>query len=257
VRELTPDECQFFRDGLREARAAALRDSEASKAIIFAIERLGAFLYGKTAALGAYENDLTSLGLRSPLASHLPTQRRPFHTPLDVLLPLVREGRNSAMHEGSFGRHLTGHATELSLVLEDALMTQEARQETVGDFMVRSPLCAELWQPLSFVRHSLLANSFSYLPVKQAGNEGTTWKLVSDHAVARFLRASSGNSERKGRLSMTLGDAIGHDGVLLSTPYVCSADASVSAARPTCRTGYGILSDPVASANPGHLRHWG
>jgi hypothetical protein len=43
-----------FRDQLREARALALRDSEAFDEILFVFERLGAYLYGATGDLGKY-----------------------------------------------------------------------------------------------------------------------------------------------------------------------------------------------------------
>ena len=68
--------------------------------------------------------------------------------------------------------------------------------------MVPNPVCAEQWQPLSFIRQSMLANSFSYLPVKLG--DGSRWGLVSDIAIATYLR----NGDRKERLAQTLAEAM-------------------------------------------------
>jgi hypothetical protein len=67
-------------------------------------------------------------------------------------------------------------------MLEDGLKTT-VEKPTVGDYMVRNPICAELWQPISFVRQQMLANSFSFLPVKR----GTDWYLVSDLDIVSHL----------------------------------------------------------------------
>jgi hypothetical protein len=69
--------------------------------------------------------------------------------------------------------------------------------------MVRNPVCAEIWQPISFIRQQMLANSFSFLPVKCA--EGT-WCLVWDLEIAAFLGTDV--AERKQRLALSL-DATG------------------------------------------------
>ena len=73
----------------------------------------------------------------------------------------LKDGRNDALHQGACARHLANHAVQLALVLEDALMPSEPK---VSDFMVRDAICAAHWQPISFVRQQMLANSFSYLP---------------------------------------------------------------------------------------------
>jgi CBS domain-containing protein len=112
----------------------------------------------------------------------------------------VREARNDALHQGAFARHLTSHAIEIALVLEDALRSSE--RPLVSDYMVRNPVCAELWQPLGFIRQQMLASSFSFLPVL---NERGEWGLVSDHALATFLGGEMG--ERKKRLVVTLLEA--------------------------------------------------
>jgi hypothetical protein len=70
------------------------------------------------------------------------------------------------LHQGAFARRLTGHAIELSLVLEDALR-RSLDSPVVGDYMVRGPICAEPWQPISFIRQRMLANSFSFLTLTE------------------------------------------------------------------------------------------
>jgi len=78
--------------------------------------------------------------------------------------------------------HLTTNAVELSIVLEEAIMNGYDR---VGDFMVRNTVCAYLWQPLSFIRQTMLANSFSYLPVPTGdrGSQFGNWLQISDLPV--------------------------------------------------------------------------
>lgn len=44
-----------------------------------------------------------------------------------------------ALHEGALARHLTVNAIELSVVLEEAIVSE---LHQVSDFMVRKPVCA-------------------------------------------------------------------------------------------------------------------
>ena len=76
----------------------------------------------------------------------------------------------------------------------------------VGDFMVGSPMCAYLWQPLSFIRQTMLVNSFSFLPVPPAGEQETNWRLVSDFRLAQYLRVNGDVS--KERLAQKLQQAV-------------------------------------------------
>lgn len=150
-----------FRNELRDARAVALRDAEGFDSILFAIERLGSFLLERIEALGEYQSVLIRLAQKSPL-SHLPRPLHGWSPPFNRLLGQLVEARNDALHQGAFARHLTSHAMDVSLILEDALMDGSNK---VGDYMVRNVITAALWQPLSFVRQQMLANSFSFLPV--------------------------------------------------------------------------------------------
>ena len=123
--------------------------------------------------------------------------------PFSRLYETVRQGRNDALHQGAYARHLTIHAIQLALVLEDALMNGYTE---VKEFMVQDPICAQTWQPMSFVRQTMLTNSFSFLPVRWSDGK---WKFVSAKAVGRFLREAgeNGRDERKARLAMPLTEA--------------------------------------------------
>jgi hypothetical protein len=187
-----------FCEQLRQARDHAFRDSEAFDEIIHVVGRLGSFLYKALGDLGRYKKDIEEWARQSALAEDLPAQWRGFHVPFSLLYDLVKDARNDAVHQGACARYLTGHAIELAIVLEDALR-RSLDASVVGDYMVRHPVCAELWQPLSFIRQQILANSFSYLPLKSAAG---VWCLVSDLDIATYLGTDA--SKRKPRLAQSL-----------------------------------------------------
>ncbi|MCB9433341.1 MAG: hypothetical protein H6668_15300 [Ardenticatenaceae bacterium] len=192
----------YFRDQLREARATAYQDAEASQQIFFVLEHLGIFLQKKIEGLHGYKKSIEKVASRSPLFNDFPQELREWHIPFANLYDLVRDGRNDALHVGAYARHLTSHAVQLSLILEDALMFESNR---VSDFMVRDPVQAFEWQPLSFVRQQMLVNSFSFLPMFL--QEDSTWYLLSDYSLAQYLREPS-KTERKKRLAITVGSSI-------------------------------------------------
>ena len=209
----------YFRELFRGAREAAQRDAENFGPIVFALERLGAFLKGgRGRGMWELKPYLEKQAEASPLAK-IGKLHRSYHVPFPILFELVRRERNSAMHEGVFARHLTQHAIQMSIILEDAL-TQNIPMNRISNFMVRNPVCAETWQPLSFIRQSMLANSFSCLPVK-LGKEGR-WGLVSDLAIAGYL----GNKDRDGRLAQPLDDAI-KAGLVVPNAHTIRAETDV------------------------------
>lgn len=71
-----------YRDELREARAAVLRDSEAFPEILFAIERTGAALTGRSGTFDGYRSAFKELADRSLQVSRRLTcgctRRRPL-----------------------------------------------------------------------------------------------------------------------------------------------------------------------------------
>src|SRR5260370_30348891 len=165
-----------FRDHLRGARAAALRDAEAFQEIVFVLERLGAYLSKERGNLGSYLPKIKDHVARSPMAEEVPRELPDFRQRFEVKYDIVRVARNAALHEGARARHLTVNAIELSLVLEEAIMSE---LHQVSDFMVRNPVCAFVWQPLSFIRQTMLVNSFSYLPVLVENGGNIEWRLIS------------------------------------------------------------------------------
>lgn len=195
--KLTTEQRVYFRNQLRDARALTLKDGENFSRVVFVLERLGILLTGGQAGLFAYENELDKLARQSALyeASHelVPNFRSLFR--------LLRKARNDSMHVGAQARHAASSAVRLAIVLEDALM---ANAELLRDFMVTSPVTAQMWHPIGFIRQQMLENSFSFIPFEDlSGN----WKLVSDSMLALLLRGLSGK-ERSERLAMSLQSAI-------------------------------------------------
>lgn len=199
-----------FRDQLRDARATALKDAEAFEEVVFVLERIGVYVTGSIGNLADYAELLAQEASKSPLADSIPSALPDWHAPFSTLYKLVRWARNDALHEGAYARHLTAHAVELSLILEDALM---ADTFSARDFMVKDPICAYLWQPMSSVRRNMLVNSFSFLPVAVDASESPQWRLISDFSLAAYLRANPGCNERNRRLAKKLGEAV-NEGLL-------------------------------------------
>ncbi len=183
--------------------------------MLFAIERTGASLIGQARTLGAYKKAFRELAPRSALVQPEPPGS------FDRLYDLVTAGRNDALHQGAFARNLAAHAVELALILEDALVHDSLRIE---DFMVRGPVVAAPWQPLRVVRHTMLSNSFSFLPLQLGNGE---WRVISDLAVARVLRQSTNLPDRSARLAASIERAVGEFGLHLDMPTVVGPDALV------------------------------
>jgi hypothetical protein len=206
--KITRETAIAFANQLRSARLAALGDAEAFDGIIHVVERLGSYLSkkrlgdnGQPGGLSDYAGELKALAANSGMAVEIPNRYKLLLTSFNTLYHLVRVARNEALHQGAFARHLTRHAIELAIILEDALSNYK---EPVTDFMVRNPVCAELWQPVGFIRQQMLANSYSCLPVFAANGR---WHVVSDDAIARFLGREREGKIRRKQLSTTLREA--------------------------------------------------
>ena len=88
------------------------------------------------------------------------------------------------MHTGVHARHATTAAIELCIGLEEAIMKeQQLSRRLVEDFMVKSPVFLETWQPVAHARQLMLMHSFSFLPVFLG-----SWKLLSEAAMARYVQ---------------------------------------------------------------------
>jgi hypothetical protein len=217
-----------FRDQLRAARAAAFRDAEEFQEIVFVLERLGAFLSNDRGNLGKYLPRIKDQAARSPMAEEVPTELPHFHQQFEVKYEIVREARNAALHEGAQARHLTSNAVELSIVLEEGIMSE---LHQVSDFMVRNPVCAFMWQPLSFIRQTMLVNSFSYLPVPVEKEGKADWSLISDFRLAQCLR-KNGKVVKEG-LIQRLEDAVKSGQLKLDSARMCGPEDKIELVLPT------------------------
>ena len=209
--DLSRESAKAFSEQFRSARLAALADAEAFDGIIHVIERLGSYLTkerlsddGKHGNLHEYKAKLSDLVKKSESTCADRADFKNLLTPFETLFKLVKDGRNDALHQGAFARHLTKHAIELAIILEDALST--VLNPIVMDFMVQNPACGELWQPVAFIRQQMLANSFSCMPVLGSDDK---WCLVSDAGIAAFLGAGRGGDKRTRLLGKTLQEAFG------------------------------------------------
>ena len=223
--KLSKEAALMFRDQFREAWLKAQADAEAFEEILFVLERLGCLLFGKVGNLGQYKECIVRFASSAPLCYGLPDSFRALHIPIPKLYDLVKDARNSAMHVGVTARRATSHAIELAMILEDALMNS---YDKVCDLMVRNPICAAMWQPLSFIRQTMLANSFSCLPVKAESHGKTSWKLVSSEALTIYLRLGSNGVERKKLLLKPLDQARQDKGLELVDAQTCRETEDVN-----------------------------
>jgi CBS domain-containing protein len=217
-----------FASQLRSARLVALEDSEAFGQVLHVVERLGSYLSLELGAKGEFGNLNKYKKSLSTLVSVLWAVEEGDAatnslTSFERLYDLVKDARNDALHQGAFARHLTRHAIELAIVLEDAL--SGSMQPVVADFMVRNPVYAEAWQPVSFVRQQMLANSYSYLPVS---DDSGNWQIVSDTAIAGFLGPKTSATERRKRVALALRET--SDSLMLTPAEFVSEEASLDEA---------------------------
>jgi hypothetical protein len=221
--DLLANERIYYRDLLRSARYAALRDAEGFREICFALEALGVRLCGERKALGGYEVRLKELASKSPLLTELPEAAPSLFGSFSALFELVRSARNDAMHTGAYARHATQAAIELSIGFEDA-MSNITNTSKVHDVMVRAIFSANDFDLLGGVRQKMLAESFSFVPVRIDGE----WKLIEDIEVAKYLR-QKGKSEVGVALAKSITDA-DHDGLKLNRAIMIEHDESVTEA---------------------------
>ena len=203
-----------FRDEFKNARDSALKDAEGYQQILFVLERVGAYLLKKKGNLGKYQ----------PCISNLVKKYRPSffgpsddcHINFNRLYDMVRKGRNDALHQGAVARIMTSHSVQLSMMLEDTLM-DVANSQTIGDYMVRNPVCACEWQPISFIRQIMLEHSFSHIPFFWQEK----WHVVSDLDVAKI------HHKGKDKLASTLKRCIETEDIEPQEARVVSRDKLV------------------------------
>ena len=165
--------------------------------ICFALEALGLRLHGKQAALEQYKQRIAAYAADSPVLADLPERFPSTFKSFEALFKTVQTARNDAMHIGAYARHATEAAIELSIGIEEALMSSSERK--VKDVLVKSPITVQPWQPVAQARQLMLMHSFSFLPVRI----GRSWWLVSEIGLAKFLNGDG----RKARLAQSIQDA--------------------------------------------------
>ena len=205
---MTHKSALYFRDAFREARLKVLANAEHYQELLFVLERLGKHLTGKGMGLGGSELAILGLvakhgTLQGQPAGNLPIQMGTGELDVVELYDLVRRARNDAMHEGAFARNLAVHLVQLSIILEDALVNK-AHCKTVKHYMMRHPVCAQPWEPVGFIRQTMLEHSFSFLPVQIKEK----WEIVSDRAVSAYLWQQCMGVGGKKKLERPLQEAI-------------------------------------------------
>ena len=223
---MTHKSALYFRDAFREARLKVLANAEHYQELLFVLERLGKHLTGKGEGLGKSKLAILELvekhgTLQGQPADNRPTKMGTGELGVVELYDLVRRARNDAMHEGTFARNFAVHLVQLSIILEDALVNK-AHCKTVKHYMMRHPICAQPWEPVGFIRQTMLEHSFSFLPVQI----DEKWKIVSDRAVSAYLWQQSTCVGGKQKLERPLQEAI-EEGALktqcaiTTTPDTC------------------------------------
>lgn len=198
-RSLQQEQRVAFAHQFRAARVISLQDAECFEEHLFVVERLGSYLLRAEGSLGKFQTVMEELARESPLAFEAERVCPECHVSFTALYEEVRVGRNDAMHHGAVARNLAKHAQELALIMEDALMSGASKAR---EFMIRNPICAELWEPLSAIRRTMLLNAYSFLPFRSKNGE---WKLLSDADVVAFTRGAA--VDRKRRLLLRLDEA--------------------------------------------------
>lgn len=230
---LSSSERIYLRDLLRSARYAALADAEGFHEVCYAIESLGMRLHGSEGTLHTYWAAVRGLAEYSPVFGELPNRYPELFTHFNALYETLRRARNDAMHAGSYARHAATAAVELCIGLEESLMNAAEAKINVADYMVKSPVSIDLWQPVAHARQLMLLHSYSFLPIFHEGS----WKLLSELAVVGFLHQLSREDKAKA-LAKPIGIAVSEGLILLAAEKVLPTDkvselVSRSIAQPT------------------------
>jgi hypothetical protein len=241
---LSPEERVFYRDRLRDARYAAQADAEGFSQVCYAIEALGKRLLGKEESLGHYRVHIKDIATAAPSLSSLPTEYPQFFTHFDALFEIVRRARNDAMHAGSYARHATSAAVEMCIGLEEAVMVGAEPVSKVKDFMVKTPVVAEPWQPVGHARQLVLAHSFSFLPIFRDDE----WYLLSEMALVSYLHPMSAN-KRKSALVCPISEAVAEGLKLLPAQRLGLEDDISKVVADSGVTPYPQLWLVIASGN--------
>jgi CBS domain-containing protein len=211
---LAPDERIYYRDRMRQARYAALEESEGFHLVCYALEELGIRLLGRQEDMGQYSAELQAIVAAD--MNSVPNAVPAMFSCFPGLFRIVREARNDAMHTGAYARQVTGKAIELCLLLEDALMNGNGQVRRVGDHMVKEPICIEPWHPVARARQLMLTHSFSNLPILLDDK----WHLLNELGLAKYLLGRP----RKNALGASISSAREHLGLIEAPVAPANAD---------------------------------
>ncbi len=203
---ISPVQAVYFRNKIRAARDATLRDSEGYQQVLFAVEQMGQQLWGKDANGKLTKNTLSRLRcdfVRFVNQFDSFPGRPEWGVCFGERYDMVKKGRDDAMHVGAVARSLTGSCVKLAITLEDALM-RNIDEPRISDYMVSNPVCTYGWQRIALIRQTMLESSFSYLPFRK---DDRKWYMVSADAICRYLRSADNEDQRKYRLARTLCEA--------------------------------------------------
>ena len=200
-----------------------MKDAEGYQQILFVLERMGSYLLKKKGDLGKYQCCISKL-----VKQKCPSFLEPSddcHINFNRLYDMVRVGRNDALHQGAVARIMTSHSVQLSMMIEDTLMAV-VNSQRIGDYMVKNPVCAHEWQPISFIRQIMLENSFSHIPFYR--EEENEWHVISDLDVARIRHKEELDGKGQSKLLMaTLKCCIESNGIGPRKARVVSPDKPV------------------------------
>lgn len=242
-KDVNPEIALYFRNSLRQARTITADNPVNYQEILFALERLGAYLTEKEGTLGTFEKCIKRLvKLHHPLRGFpkrgcpLPT----YHISFGRLYDIVLQGRNSALHQGAVANNLPTRCARLSIILEDTMANivrkGKGQSVQVKDYMVDTPVTTALWHPVSFIRQTMLESSFTYIPYFDSGS----WYVVSDRDIADFLWCDGTYNSKKAkrRMSRTLEELV-ESSQLDRTPLsvVSPKDSIESAFEAVMRSG--------------------
>ena len=194
----------------RDARALILRDTESFHTASTALERIGQILGGTVKnGLGRYKENILALISEAAVQDDDEAAR---------LFEVVREARNSAVHDGAWARHLSSRLVDLFLILETAI---KSKMKLIEDLMVRSVAISESWHLIADARRTMVENSFTCLPILSSSDGRMQWRLVMDFAIVKFIYQAAAGSERKARISTRLASAIADHGLDAPAAICC------------------------------------
>jgi len=185
-----------------------LRDSEAFHEASRALEHIGLVFSKKVSSgLAGYRGAIIELA-------------GSYGAEANALFEVVREARNSAVHDGASARNGSVCLVELILLLEAAIVEKMTRAKHI---MVRNPVIAETWHQVHQVRRTMLTNSFSALPVMVTSGGKEVWMLVSDVDLVKYLSKATDKKAKDVLKTKTLDEAMRSGGFGVRAEC-CSAD---------------------------------